>query len=274
MKKISIQGVQASFHDIAAKQFFGADTTREYCETFEATLAAACDGTADYALCAIENSLYGSINEVYDLLLNTHLHIIGEVYLRVEQCLIGLPGADPAKATAVYSHHVALAQCDEYLDEHLPTAKRLEFHDTAASVEHIKQLNDSTIFAIASRQAAELHGLEIIAESIETNKENYTRFVALSKEEGVVEGANKASLILTTNHNPGALYEALGCFAKNGINLTKIQSRPIIGKAWHYMFYVDIDAATESDEYQQASAELAALDCEILVLGSYKKSTL
>jgi prephenate dehydratase len=270
---IAIQGLQASFHDIAANQYFGTGNSRVYCDTFAETIAALMDNRAEYALCAIENSLYGSINEVYDLILANKLFIFGEVYLRIEQCLVGLPGAALDGITSVYSHPVALAQCSQYLDTVLPNAKREEHHDTAASVALLSQLNDPAVAAIASREAAELFEMPILAASIETNKANYTRFFALSKSGAeTVLAPDKTSLVIRTNHTPGALYKALGCFASRGLNLTKIQSRPIIGKAWHYMFYFDVEAGINDATYQAAVAELNAQGCTVALLGSYRNA--
>lgn len=268
--RVAIQGDKASFHDIAANQFFGSAYERVFCDTFGSTIAALRTERADYALCAIENSLYGSINEVYDLILQNSLFIFGEVYLRIEQCLIGLPGAQLADITEIYSHPVALAQCEAYLDRQLPQTERIEYHDTAASVEKVSQLHNPAMAAIASREAAELYGMAILAEGIETNKQNYTRFIALSTlATDRVAAPDKTSLVITTNHQAGALYHALGCFAKRSINLSKIQSRPIIGKAWHYIFYVDVHAGTQDKAYQDAVGELNELGCDVTLLGSY-----
>lgn len=267
---ISIQGDQASFHDIAANKFFGTGSKRLFCDTFAATINALHDNKVDYALCAIENSLYGSINEVYDLILNSRSIVFGEVYLRIEQCLIGLPEAALQDITEVYSHPVALAQCEDYLDSNLPDAERLEYHDTAAAVEKISLLQNSQLAAIASRQAAELYGLQVLASSIETNKANYTRFMALSQSaDDTPPQPNKTSLVIRTNHAAGALYNALGCFAERSINLSKIQSRPIIGKAWHYMFYIDIAIGEDDPLYLQAVEQLRAQGCHVTLLGSY-----
>jgi prephenate dehydratase len=270
---IAIQGVQASFHDIAAHRYFGAANSRVYCDTFSDTFAALTSGSADYALCAIENSLYGSINEVYDLLVAHDFHIIGEVYLRIEQCLIGLPDAKIDDITEVHSHPVALAQCERYLDEQLPTTVRMEYHDTAASVEMVATLQDPTVAAIASRQAAELYGMRILAESIETDPQNYTRFVALSKRQNDSTSVNKTSLVLKTDNSAGALYRALGCFAKRGINLTKLQSRPVMGDAWKYIFYIDVAIGTSDPDYIAAFSELQAQKCTVTTLGSYQSGS-
>lgn len=268
MKIISIQGEQASFHDIVANRFFGA-SARVYCDTFEETFEALADGRADYALVAIENSLYGSINKVYDLLLKYRdFSIIGESYLRVEQCLIGYPGTQLADIEAVYSHPVALAQCEAFLDTQLPEASRHEASDTAGAVEFIAEQDNPRLAAIASAEAADVYGMEVLVKSIETNKENYTRFVALSKVP-YGDDANKTSLVVRTSHQPGALYAALGAFANRSINLSKLQSRPIIGKAWHYMFYVDVDAGIS--ELSEAIEELKSQGCEVTLLGSYSR---
>ena len=267
--RTAIQGQEASFHDIAARQIYGENIDIVPCETFASTFAALSSGEADQAVVAIENSLFGSINEIYDLLLKHRFWICGEVYLRVEQCLIGLQGASLQKITEVHSHPVALAQCEDFLDKKLPQAKRFESHDTASSVVEVKQWGDPTIAAIGSAAAAKLHGLKILAREIETNKQNYTRFVVLQKNKKSIEGTDKTSLVLVTSHQPGSLHKALGVFAKRGINLSKLQSRPIIGQAWHYMFYVDVEVGNGT-KLADSLADLKQQDCEATVLGSYK----
>lgn len=267
--KVAIQGTTASFHDIAAGQFFDDGFAAVDCDTFADTFAAVDSKRAEYAVCAIENSLFGSINEVYDLLVKHHFEIIGEVYLRIEQCLIGLPDAQLADIQEVHSHPVALAQCEVYLDENLPNAQRHESHDTAASVAMLKEQGQKSIAAIGSRQAAKLYGLKILAAEIETNQQNYTRFIILAPAPQKVADSNKTSLIIKTSHQPGALYRALGAFAERAINLSKLQSRPIIGKAWHYSFYVDAEAGLDNPALKEALDDLKSQDCQVTVLGSY-----
>lgn len=274
-KTVAIQGMEASFHDIAAKQYFGKDITIVACETFKDIFAALKNNQSDFAICAIENSLYGSINETYDLLLKYHFSIIGEVYLRIEQCLIGFKGTRLQDITEVYSHPVALAQCEEYIDAYLHNAKRLEFHDTAASVDKIKTLSNKHAVAIASKEASKLHGMEVLAYSIETNKQNYTRFIVIqAAADKMDDNVNKTSMIIKTSHKPGALYDALGVFAKRSINLSKLQSRPIIGKAWHYIFYVDVDAGVKDEPLKAAIIDLNKQGCDVKLLGSYKNGTI
>lgn len=270
MTTVAIQGQEGSFHAIAASQFLGDDVILLACETFAQTFQAVKVGRAGLAVVAIENSLFGSINEVYDLLLKHRFWISGEIYLRVEQCLLGLPGTILDAVQEVYSHPVALGQCEQFLDSTLPQAKRFEHHDTAGAAADIKKWDDPTKTAIASRSAAKIHGLEILAREIETHKQNYTRFVALSTAQVIRPEANKTSLILEVDEKAGALHAALGTFAKRDINLTKLQSRPIIGKAWHYIFYVDVDYGLESSAMQSALTELQDQNCEITILGSYQ----
>lgn len=272
--RIAIQGEEASFHALAARQFFGNDVELVSCATFTDTFAALANGRADQAVVAIENSLFGSINEVYDLLLKHSFSIVGEVYLRVEQCLIGLPGSAIEDVREVHSHPVALAQCEAYLDETLTRAERFEHHDTAGSVADVKKWGDKTKTAIASEAAAKLHDMVVLAKGVETHKQNYTRFVVLSLQPTSQPTAtNKTSLVLTTDHAPGALYKALGVFASRNINLTKLQSRPIVGSAWHYMFYVDVSAGSSSEEFQQALVELKTQQCDVTLLGSYQENS-
>lgn len=268
---IAIQGGAASFHDTAAEYYFGAGHQRVFCDTFTQLFDELQQNQVDIAVCAIENSLYGSITDVYDLLQrNSGVRIVGEIYLRIEQCLIGVPGAQLADVTEVHSHPVALAQCEVYLDKHLPQAKRIESHDTADSVRMVSQQTNPHIAAIAGAQAAKLYGLPVLARSIETNKQNYTRFVVLSKNALPTHGTNKTSLIITTTHQPGALQAALQAFAERRINLTKLQSRPIVGKAWHYMFYVDVETGVQDRAFQQAITSLEQQNCRADILGSYE----
>lgn len=268
--KVVIQGQTASFHDIAARQFLGDDIEIVGCDTFSQVFDSLTSGKADKAVVAIENSLFGSINEVYDLLISQKFWISGEVYLRINQCLIGLPGAKLEDIREVHSHLVALAQCEDFLDQKLPNAERFEHHDTAGSVADIIKWSDPAKAAIASAEAAKLHGAKILAKDIETNKQNYTRFVVLDKQKTEVKGANKTSLVLVTGHKPGALYSALGTFASRKMNLTKLQSRPIIGQAWHYMFYLDVAGDANSNSFKKAAQELTSQDCQLTILGSYK----
>ncbi len=271
MKKIAIQGQEASYHHQAAQKFFGGDIEIVACQTFKDVFATLENGSSDKAIIAIENSLFGSINPVYDLLLRSKFKVVGEVYLRIEHCLIGLPNSKIEDLREVHSQAEALAQCEEFLDTKLTHVDRFEHHDTAGSVRDVKKWNDPTKAAIASERAAELYGLKVLAKNIETNHQNFTRFLVLSTDSPKVDQADKASLIMSTADSPGALYHALGVFAKADMNLSKLQSRPVVGKAWHYIFYVDV-SFKDPKQLDKALADLAEQGCKTTCLGTYKSA--
>lgn len=262
--KVAIQGLDTSFHALAAKRLFGDEATLLYCASFSKAFVALQNKEVDHAVVAVENSLYGSINEVYDLLLKYHFWITGEVYEQISLHLLGLPHTSLATITDVYSQAPALAEAESFLDTNLPGAQRHEHGDTALAAEEVAQWKNPEKAAIASRAAAEKYGLSILAENIETHHHNYTRFIALSRKQ-TREAGNKSSLTFRTNDMPGSLYAALGVFAKRGINLTKLESRPIVGHAWQYMYYVDIASPIEENLLQ----ELARYAQNIRVLGTY-----
>ena len=265
---VAIQGELGSFHHAAAQVYFGDTVTIMPCDSFSAVFDTLSRHEADIALVAIENSLYGSINEVYDLIEKHRYPLTGEVFLRIEQQLIGLPGASLSDITAIYSHPVALAQCEQYLDSNFPGAKRISYHDTAAAVEYVSNKQNPHIAAIASRAAASLHNLSVLDSNIEDNKTNYTRFVAISRTASKKNDAhNKASLVLETDHQPGSLAKILSIFSARGINMTKLQSRPIIGEAWTYRFYIDIEITPSALESLLPEVAKFGADCH--VLGTY-----
>jgi prephenate dehydratase len=269
--RIAIQGETGSFHHQAAKHWFGKDVEILPGDTFTETFDLLSNG-ADQAIVAIENTLYGSINETLDLIEKHRYPIVGEIYLHIHQQLIGIPGADPSKITQIYSHPVALVQCEQYLDTHFPHAERIEHHDTAGSVRLVAERNDPRIAAIAGTAAAETYGLAILAPNIEDNDANLTRFLVINPHTTTsVVGANKTSLTLTTSHTPGALAHALSVFAKSGSNLTKLQSRPIVGDPWNYKFSIDVESA--GDPLEAQLAEIRQQSCTVTVLGQYKSGS-
>lgn len=266
--RVAIQGELGSFHHGAAVRWYGESIEIVACDTFKAVFESVKGGEADVAVVAIENSLYGSINEVYDLLLKYKIPIVGEIPERIHQCLIGVePGITFRDITHVYSHPVALAQCSDFLDTHLPGAERIENHDTAASVELILSQKDTHATAIAGQFAADLYNAPVLYRNIQNHDTNYTRFLVLDPKGNHKSTSNKASLVIKTNHQPGALYKALGAFADADINLTKLQSRPIPGKVWRYMFYVDVEGPASS--VIKSISELHAQGCEVVMLGQY-----
>lgn len=269
MNNIAIQGELGSFHHAAAMRWFDADISIVPCSTFKDVFVALNEGLADSAVIAIENSLFGSINEVYDLLLANQYHITGEIPERIHQCLIGFEGADLKDITHVYSHPVALSQCSKFLDEYMPTAKRVESFDTAASVDYIKKRADIKRTAIAGKTAAKLYGMNILKEDIQDNQTNFTRFLVLSQKP-LKTGTNKASLVIETSHKPGALFDVLKVFKDANINLSKLQSRPIPGQLWRYMFYIDIE--TDLKATRLCINKIEDLGCSVRLLGAYTKA--
>jgi prephenate dehydratase len=267
---IAIQGAEGSFHHIAAQHFYGDGHDYLYGESFAEVFAALKNRDADTAVVAIENSLFGSINEVYDLLVEHELPVVGEVVEHIHQNLIGFDGTNLPDIKRVYSHPVALAQCAEWLEKHLPHADVIEHHDTAAAVEYVKVRGKPTAVAIASHLAADIYGMSLLHESIQDEHDNFTRFLVLQRKvrKADVEDADKASLVLTTSHKPGALYDALGVFKELNCNLTKLQSRPIRGEVWTYQFYIDVEAGP--DLIDEACAALKKQECTVQVLGTYK----
>lgn len=272
--RVAIQGVEGSFHDLASHHYFGKSYSPVEYGTFQDVFDDVIAGKVDYGIVAIENSLYGSINQVYDLLLANDLWINGEIYLRIKHCLIGLPGSSIKGIREVYSHPVALAQCKDFLQGGFSHVAQHAHDDTAGSVEDIKKWGDPSKAAIASEEAAKLHGLKILKRSVETHQQNYTRFIVLSRKPVVPTDAGKTSFVITQLWNSsdvraGSLHRALGCFAKRGINLSKIESRPVIGRAWHYIFYMDFDAGLNDPKAQEALQELDGLGAKVRILGSY-----
>jgi prephenate dehydratase len=267
--KIAIQGEVGSFHHIASQQYYGGDIDIVPCTTFKAVFETIKADQADSGIVAIENSLFGSINEVYDLLLKNNLPIVGEILVPINQCLIGFENTDMASVKNVYSHPVALAQCSNFLDKYLPDAKRIENYDTAASVELVKHLKNNHSVAIASQLAAKIYKMNTLRKNVQNHKQNFTRFLVIQKLAKLPVNSNKISMILQTNHTPGALYNALGVFDDHKINITKLQSRPIEGKPWSYMFY--IDCLSSYDEFNIIQKKLLNMDNKITVLGAYKE---
>ena len=236
--------------------------------TFEAMFAAIDEGAADFIIAPLENSLAGSVYRCYDLLLESKLHIIAEVILPVSHHLIGPPGARIEQVRTVQSHPVALAQCTRFFEQH-PEIKRLVAEDTGGSVREVVRAGDPSRAAIAGRRAAEVYGGTILQSHLEDHRHNYTRFVLLSESASVPKGANKISLVAFLLHQPGALHHALEPLAQRGINLVKIESRPIVGHPFEYCFYLDLMAAPDAPETQAALKALQSHTSDLRVFGSY-----
>lgn len=269
--KVAIQGGPGSFHAAVATRILGHDIELVFCDTFAEVFGLLAVGTADKGVVANENSLFGSIREVNDLLLQHRFPVVAEAVEHIHQQLICLPGATLADIREVYSHPVALDQCRRYLETVLPHAKIIEYHDTAEAVLFIKEATMTHAAAIAGTVAAELYDMPILDSNIENEPTNLTKFIVLDPSNTAkVAGANRALIVLTTDNALGALFRALGVFAKHDINLTKLESRPIRGEAFRYQFFIDADAA----QLKAASKELTAQGCSVLLLGHYQAATI
>ena len=266
--RVAFQGERGAFSEEAAIKLLGENITLVPRLTFEAAFRAIFEGLADYTLAPIENSLAGSVHRSFDLLVDSNLSIIGEEIIPIVHNLIGPPGARFDQVRVVESHPVALAQCENFFIEH-PRLKRIATEDTAGSVRQVMLANDPTRAAIAGERAAKIYGGLILREHLEDNMENYTRFWLLSPSHTEPEGADKLSLVFQLNHRPGALLHALEPFARRGINLMKIESRPVHGKPWQYRFYLDLHASRSNPESGAALGELEKEVVDLRILGSY-----
>jgi prephenate dehydratase len=270
--RVSIQGYEGSFHQVAAREFFGEDVAVITCATFrEVIRVASSREESEGGVMAIENSIAGSILPNYNLLQKSSLRVVGEIYLQIGQHLLVNPGVKPEDIREVHSHPMALLQCIDYLEKH-PTWKLVETEDTALSAKHLHQHRSRHTAAIARRLAAELFGLEILAPNIQTMKNNYTRFLVLQREEEVVEVENpdKASVNFHTDHSRGSLARVLTRIADGGINLSKLQSFPIPGSEWEYSFHADMEF-DGLDQFHKVIEAIRPITAELKIYGTYKK---
>lgn len=271
-KRIVIQGCRGAFHEIAARHYYGQDPLDIVpAHTFDELVKTAEAGTfADCGIMAIENSIAGSLMFNYSLLQNSKLNISGEVYLRIKQNLLTLPGVKMEQLKEVYSHPIAIQQCLEYF-KHFPHIHLVESEDTAMSARLIQEEQRTDIGAIASTLAADLYGLMLMAEGIETNKQNYTRFLILDHESpNTISALNKVSVCFATPHQVGSLHQVLAMLANQGANLTKIQSAPILGQPWHYFFFVDFVCLGKESPLSVIDS-IRPLTENLQILGIYKK---
>ena len=261
-------GDPGSFSHMACGQYFGSDAQLLPETTFRAIFDAVADGEVKYGVFPLENSLTGSIHENYDLLLAYDLQIVGELYLRVIHHLIAKPGTKIEDIRQVWSAAPALQQCRQFLERH-PDWDVQPVNTTTSAVHRVRDAGDKTQAAIGSREAAELNRLAVVAEGIETNPRNYTRFVVIAKTARTEGRKTKSSIVFSTPNEPGSLFEVMRIFADHKINMVKLESRPIHGKPWQYMFYADIETDI------QAPASRQVLDCIrdkiafLKILGSY-----
>src|SRR6201996_9380854 len=268
--RVAIQGIRASFHEEAAFRFFGEDIQTVECNSFKHTFDALQAGKADYVVMAIENSIAGSILPNYSLLLNYNFPVVGEVYLPIQLHLMALPGVKFEDIKYVNSHPIAIRQCGDFLDEH-PELKVVESSDTAACAKRIRDEQLTDTVAIANTLAAKLYQLDVLERRIESNKKNFTRFLILTHHENVEKKENnKASLCFQVSNQVGALAKVLQIFAEQNINMSKIQSMPVLGRRNEYNFYVDVEWEN-SKNYDTAIRQVLKYTHNFNILGEYQR---
>lgn len=270
MIKVSFQGERGAYSESAAKEFFDQEIETVPLPTFTDILEHASKEKTDFAILPIENSIEGSVGESYDLLYSTTLNAVGEIYYKIQHCLIGDSTLD--KIDTVYSHPQALGQCRKFIQKQ--KFKTVPAYDTAGSVGIIKKINQENVACIASKSAAEISDVHIIAQDIADNPNNYTRFLILSKDTTAESGKDKTSIIFSIKHKPGSLFNIIEKFQKNNVNLTKIESRPKKTTVWEYNFYVDFEGHSKNQQIKQMLEEIKKETNFFKNLGSYPSAKL
>lgn len=267
--RVVYQGEPGCYSEEAAAGFFGDDVDSRGLPWFNDVFAALERGEADYAVVPVENSSTGSIRQVYDLMAQYRYPIVGEWQVKVEHCLMALPGVNLSDIRTVYSHEQGLMQSEKYLDAHRDW-KRVPTLDTAGSAKLVAETGDRTAAAICSRRAARLYGLHILAEGVNYNSMNHTRFAVVSPVPELRPGRDKISAMFRLPHQSGSLHEILTIFAVQGFNLLKIESRPIPGRGWEYLFFLDFTGDLAADGMDGVLHELSQLAAEFRILGNYR----
>lgn len=269
--RVIYQGQPGAYGEEATIQYFGEDCDRTNARSFEGVFIAIREGLGGYGVLPIENSSTGSINDVYDLLGKYGCYIVGETTVQVEHCLMGVPGSSLGSITDVYSHEQGFFQCRDFLKDFPQWNQNIEAN-TAASAKMVANMKDPRKAAIASRRAAKIYGLDILAERINSNNNNYTRFVVVAEKPCYAEKADKVSVVFTVPHTEGSLHRILSVFAANGLNLLKLESRPIPGKSWEYNFFADFTGNLRLEGMDDVIHQLIDETLSFRILGNYQKS--
>ena len=268
--KVAFQGERGAYSESAVYTYFGDETEVKPCRDLTEVFESVDKQEVPVGVVPVENSLEGSVNQTYDLFLTHDLKVSGEVIIRISHCLIANPSTSLEAVKTVYSYPQALAQCRSFLErlgsDLIPT------YDTAGSVKMLNEKGLKNAAAVASEKAAEIYGMKILAREIEDTPTNYTRFFVISKNDSPKTGKDKTSIIFATTDTPGALYHALGEFAKRDINLAKIESRPTKQKPWEYNFYLDFEGHRTEEKYIAALRALEMYTEFIKILGSYPRA--
>ncbi|MBS7606728.1 MAG: prephenate dehydratase [Candidatus Bathyarchaeia archaeon] len=268
--RVAFQGEIGAYSESAIYEFFGPEAQPVPCKRFSDVFRSVENGETDFGVVPIENSIEGSVTQVYDLFLEYDLKVCGEVILKIVHCLIANPNVKLDSIKVIFSHPQALGQCRNFLER--LGCELISTYDTAGSVKMIKERGMLDAAAIASERAAKIYGMSVLAKDIADNPNNYTRFFILSKFDAPPTGNDKTSIIFSTRHVPGALYRALGEFALRGINLTKIESRPTRQRPWEYNFYLDFEGHRTEAKCAEALEGLKSNALFVKILGSYPKA--
>jgi len=268
--KVAFQGEIGAYSEIAVYKHFTSDVQTIPCKSFSDVFKSVEAGNVDYGVVPVENSIEGSVNQVYDLFLEYDLKVCGEIILKIEHCLLANRNADLNSIKVVYSHPQALAQCSNFLER--LGCKIILTYDTAGGAKIVKERGTNDVAAIASERAAEIYGMKILARDISNTPDNYTRFLVISTEDSPPTGNDKTSIIFSLKHVPGSLYKALEEFALREINLTKIESRPTKRRPWEYNFYLDFEGHRNDPKCMEALKGLEKRATFIKILGSYPKA--
>src|SRR6266446_3442228 len=269
--RVGIQGERGAFSELAVLSLFGARARIVPCAEFDGLFRAAEKGRCRFALAPVENTIAGSIHQVHDLLLDSPLKVSGEAIIRVSHTLVALPGVRFRDVRRVYSHPVALAQCERFFRRNLRLV-RVATYDTAGSVRLLREEGARDAAAIASELAARLYGARILKRGLEDHRANFTRFFLLSRAGRPIGSPDKTSILFATSHAPGALFRCMAVFALRGINLLKIESRPLPGRPWEYVFHVDFEGSAEEERCRNALRHLQEACHFVRVLGSYPRA--
>jgi prephenate dehydratase len=267
--RVAFQGEPGAFSQTACNQLFGPRIEVVPCPSFDSVFEAVRRRVVPYAVVPIENSLAGSVHQNYDLMERHAIEVLGETFVRIEHSLIALPGATLRSVRKVYSHPVALAQCLRFF-KRFPRMEPVQFYDTAGSVKHIRETELEGAAAIASAESATIYGMKVLRRGIEDDAGNFTRFLALAPRGKVRHRGGKTSIVFALRNEPGALFKALSVFALREVDLSKIESRPILGKPWEYLFYADLRADTRSAACDNALRHLREFVPYFRLLGSYR----
>ncbi|HKN48391.1 MAG TPA: prephenate dehydratase [Candidatus Polarisedimenticolia bacterium] len=268
---VAIQGERGAFSELAAISLFGKRARIVPCGDFDALFRSTERGRTRYALAPVENTIAGSIHRVHDLLLDSSLRVAGEAVVRIAHHLVALPGVRLGDLRRVYSHPVALAQCEKFFRRN-PRLTRVATYDTAGSVRMLREEKAKDAAAIASGLAARLYGARILKEHLEDHRANFTRFFLLSRSGRPIGPPDKTSILFATRHVPGALFRCMGVFALREINLLKIESRPLLGRPWEYVFHLDFEGSAKEERCRNALRHLAEVCDFVRLLGSYPRA--